>query len=277
MSTPSASEAGVFFTPQQRQAALDSLLAAFEADSRIAGVIVVGSGSVGFADEYSDIDLDVVMHAADDVAPVVVEWTARIREMFDVWGQFGVDYAPDSFLRGFLLANYLELDIGFVYLGNLAAGKWRWRVAFDRSGQIEDIQQRTWAAHQGPDVRAEYEHALGIIWHNVLHVAVAVRRGQVWRAMHDLDTVRQMAIAMAGLRHDLNVKRARYADELPAEFRAALERSLPGSATPEAIMGALQAATECFFSEARGVAQTRGVAPPDALADRLLALLDAWT
>ena len=196
--------------------------------------------------------------------------------MFDVWGQFGVDYAPDSFLRGYLLENYLELDIGFVHLGNLAAGKWRWRVAFDRSGQIEGIQQRTWAAHQGPDVRAEYDKATGSIWHYVLHVAVAARRGTVWRALHDLDTVRQMAIAMAGLRHELNVKRARYADELPAEFRAALERSLPGSATPGAVMRALRAATECFFSEARAVAQALGVEPPDTLAARLFALLDAW-
>jgi predicted nucleotidyltransferase len=275
MSTSSAGGAQ-YFTPEQRQATLDRLLAAFETDDRIAGVIVVGSGSVGFGDAYSDIDLDVVMHAADDVAPVVADWTARIGEMFDVWGRFGVDYAPDSFLRGYLLENYLELDIGFVHLGNLAAGKWRWRVAFDRSGQIEDIQQRTWAAHQGPDVRAEYDKAVGSIWHYVLHVAVAARRGTIWRALHDLDTVRQMAIAMAGLRHELNVKRARYADELPAEFRAALERSLPGSATPEAVMGALRAATECFFSEARAVAQTLGVEPPDTLAERLFALLDAW-
>lgn len=276
MSTPSAGAAARFFTPEQRQAALDRLLAEFETDRRIAGVIVVGSGSVGFADDYSDVDLDVVMHAAQDVAPVVAEWTARIRAMFAVWGQFSVDYAPDSFLRGFLLEDYLELDIGFVHLGNLQAGKWRWRVAFDRSGQIEGIQQRTWAAHQGPNVRAEYDHAIGGIWHYVLHVAVAARRGTVWRALMDLDSARQLAVEMAGLRHDLNVKRGRDADRLPAEFRAALERSLPGSATPETIMRALRAATECFFDQARAVAQTLDVESPDVLAGRLFALLDAW-
>ena len=41
-------------------------------------------------------------------------------------------------------------------------------------------------------------------------------------------------------------------------------------------MGALRAATECFFSEARAVAQTLGVEPPDTLAEQLFALLDAW-
>lgn len=276
MTTASEGQTPLFFTPEQRQAALDGLLAELQTDPRIAGAIVVGSASEGFGDAYSDIDLDVVMHRAEDVAPVVADWTARIRAMFDVWGQFSVDYAPDSFLRGFLLERYLELDIGFIHLGNLQAGKPRWRVAFDRSGQIEGIQQRTWAAHQGPDVRAEYAHAVGSIWHYVLHVAVAARRGQVWRALTDLDTVRQRAIAMAGLRHEVNVKRARYADELPAAFRAALEKSLPAQATPDAIMDALRAATACFFDEARPVAQTLGVEPPDALADRLFALLDAW-
>ncbi len=272
-----ASEDGLqLFTAAQRQETLDRLLAALATDERIAGVIVVGSGSVGFEDAYSDVDLDVVMYAADDVAPVCDAWTERIRAMFEVWGQFSTNYAPDSFLRGFLLADYLEVDIGFVHLGNLQAGKWRWRVAFDRSGQIEAIQQRTWTGRQRTDAHAVYEHAVGGIWHYVLHVAVAARRGQVWRALHDLDAVRLLAFELAGLRYELDVTRGRQADQLPAEFLAALEETLPGSSAPADILRALRAATACFFEQARAVAAMLGDEPPDALAGRLWALLDAW-
>jgi len=269
-------ENALLYTAAQRQETLDRLLAALATDERIAGVIVVGSGSVGFEDAYSDVDLDVVMYAADDVAPVCDAWTERIRAMFEVWGQFSTNYAPDSFLRGFLLANYLEVDIGFVHLGNLQAGKWRWQVAFDRSGQIEAIQQQTWAERQKVDAHAVYVHAIGGIWHYVLHVAVATRRGQVWRALHDLDSVRLLAVELAGLRYELNVTRGRQADQLPADFLAALEETLPGSSAPADILRALRAATACFFEQARAVAAMIGSEPPDALAEHLQTLLETW-
>ncbi|HMM30074.1 MAG TPA: hypothetical protein PKD46_17460 [Aggregatilineaceae bacterium] len=276
MTTPDAGAPGLYFTPAERQAALDRLLAALAADERIAGVILVGSGSVGFGDAYSDIDLDVVLRAAAEVAPAAADWDARVGALFEVWGRFAVEHAPDNLLRGFLLAGYLELDIAFVHLGNLVARRGRWRVAFDRSGQIEAIQQRTWAARPRPDARAIYDEALSSIWHYVLHVAVAARRGAPWRALHDLETVRRKAVELAGARYQLDVRRFRYADKLPPELLTALEDTLPASSNPGHILSALRAATICFFDQARALAADLRVPPPDALAERLLALIDAW-
>ncbi len=71
-----------FYSPEYRQATLDKVLAALEADERIIGVLVVGSGAVGFDDDLSDIDLCIV--AADDDAESVFR---DRRHRFEDWNR----------------------------------------------------------------------------------------------------------------------------------------------------------------------------------------------
>jgi predicted nucleotidyltransferase len=61
------------FTPQERQQVLNRLLAALQTDPRIVGVLIVGSGTAGFQDDYSDIDLSVVVESEGDVLSVFRE------------------------------------------------------------------------------------------------------------------------------------------------------------------------------------------------------------
>ena len=67
----------MLYTPEERQQVLDTLLNVLKGDGRIAGVLVVGSGAVGFKDDYSDIDLSVVMTSEEDVESVFHDWDFR--------------------------------------------------------------------------------------------------------------------------------------------------------------------------------------------------------
>ena len=132
------------FSPAERAGVLRTLIHSLRADERIAGVVIVGSAAEGFDDRHSDIDLSVVAEHRDDVEPVFHEWGDRVSAILPVVHRFEARYAADSLLFGFLLENFLEIDMGFLWLGNLVAKRSRWEVAFDRSGEIRDVMARTW-------------------------------------------------------------------------------------------------------------------------------------
>ena len=48
------------YSTEERENALNLICDALRQDDRVAGCVLVGSGAVGFADEFSDIDLHVV-------------------------------------------------------------------------------------------------------------------------------------------------------------------------------------------------------------------------
>ena len=255
----SDSEKVRLFSPEERQEVLDRTLTALRTDSRIAGVVVVGSGAVGFDDIYSDIDLSVVVASENNTLPVFREWKQRIEELFTVIQCFEVTFAPNNHLLGFLLDGYLELDVGFLCLANLSARRARWKVAFDRSARIEEIMRSSWEKRTDPDVRADYVRRANSIWHYVIHVAVALERAQPWRALYYLGEIRKRTIELAGLSRGLDTGDFREVDRLPREFLAELQRALVSSLDGAEIMRALKVVTACFFRESRGLDEMLGL------------------
>lgn len=245
------SQVGALFSPQERQEVLDRTLVALRTDDRIAGVVIVGSGAVGFEDDYSDIDLAVVVAEEEDTLPVFRDWKPRIEALLPVIHSFETIYGPNSYLHGFLFEGFLELNLGFVCLANLFAKRARWQVAFDRSGKIENIMRSSWEQRAGPDAQAAYLSRLNSIWHYIIQVVIALKRGHPWRALHELEQIRSRVVELAGLRLGLETKHFRHVDQIPEEFLAELERTLVCSLAPADILRALKATTACFFREAR--------------------------
>lgn len=197
-----------------------SIVAALKEDGRIAGVVLVGSGAVGFQDEFSDIDLSVVVRRRDNIEVVFREWGERLRRMLPVVGHFETRYAADSLLWGFLLQNYLEIDMGFLCLDNLTARSDRWKVIFDRMGRIDSILQKSWENRSAVDVKGAYLANFNGVWHYITHVAILAERGQFLRAVHYLEELRNDTVEIAGLRLGLRADNFRDVDRFPAAFRS---------------------------------------------------------
>ncbi|MCB9423329.1 MAG: hypothetical protein H6667_26275 [Ardenticatenaceae bacterium] len=265
----------MFYTPEDRQYILDKLLHALKGDGRIAGVLVVGSGATGFKDDYSDIDLSVVMASEADVEPVFRDWDGKIQTLFPVVTRFETHYGPYLFLYGFLLDNILELDIGFLCLNNLVARRPQWQIAFDRSGQIQSIMEASLVDKPEAPEPDRYQQALESIWHYIMHSAICLRRKQNWRAVYYLDMVRQQTIELAGLRLGLETKNYRQVDQFPADLLLSWQQSLPSDLSPGKIMRALQTATQCFFDEAAIWERRSGGTLTDLLQSKMQLFLES--
>lgn len=238
------------FTPESRQETLKRILAALEEDERIIGVLIVGSGAVGFDDDLSDIDLSIVA-SDEDAEPVFRDWRARFEDLLPIIDCGEVVYGPGSYLYVILLDGFLEFDAGFMAIGKLSAKRERWRVAFDRSGRIEGIMHRTWAERRKPDLGTEYHRRADGIWHIIMHVGQALMRSHLVRGLHYLETIRTRTIELACIRMDLDAGDYRQVHQLPSELIDRLQATLPASIGDVELLRACETAIDCFFAEAR--------------------------
>ena len=239
------------YSPATREATLNRLLAALQNDKRLSGLLIVGSGAEGFEDAHSDIDLCAVTTSADDVRPAFQEWGVKIHDMLPVFHSLESPRAPNVYLWVFLLENFLEIDLCFLCLDDLRATRNRWKTVFDRSGKIEGILQSTWENRPQPNLEEAYRSRLGSIWHCIKHATIAVQRQQPWRAIYELELIRNRTVELRGLREELETKRFRHVDQMSKDFLIEIERTLVLSLNEVDIMDALKAATTCFFREAR--------------------------
>ena len=239
------------YSPATREATLNRLLTALQSDKRITGLLVVGSGAEGFEDDHSDIDLCAVTTSADDVQPAFQEWGVKIHEMLPVFHSLESVRGPNVYLWVCLLENFLEIDLCFLCLDDLKATRNRWKTVFDHSGKIEGIMQSSWENRPKPDLEEAYRSRLSPIWHCIKHAAIAVQRQQPWRAIFELEQIRNRTIELRGLRGGLETKRFRHVDQMSEDFLKGLERTLVLSLRDVDIMNSLKAATACFFQEAR--------------------------
>jgi predicted nucleotidyltransferase len=224
------------YTPEERDRIARQLTELLTTDERIARAELSGSGVNGYADRWSDVDLTVTVGEGTDQQAVADDWIERVYDALPVVHHFAVSFGEEH-VRGFLLENLLEIDIGFRPAA-AAEGEW-----------------------PGPDPASE----AGFAWHDVLHAAVAVARGRPWRAQYYVGVVRWRTLALATDRLGLTFSEFKGVDDLPAELRAALADTLPRSLEPDELLRALRAAMDAFLDELR---QTQ-----PQLADRLAAPL----
>jgi hypothetical protein len=145
-------------------------------------------------------------------------------------------------MRGFLLENLLEVDIGFQPSGE-EEGEW-----------------------PGPDAESE----AGFAWHDSLHAAVALARGRPWRAQYYIGLLRWRTLTLATDRLGLQLGEYKDVDDLPDDVLAPLADSLPRSLDAGDLARAAEAATQAFLAELGRVRPELA----DRLEPRLLAFLD---
>ena len=109
--------------------------------------------------------------------------------------------------------------------------------------------QSSWKNRPKPNLEDTYRYRLGSIWHYISYAAVAVQRDQPWRAIYEIEQIRNQTIELRGLREELETKRFRHVDQMSADFLVELEQTRVLSLRSVDLMKALRATTTCFFRE----------------------------
>jgi hypothetical protein len=233
------------FTPEEREETARRVSHLLGNDTRIDGVVVVGS-LAGQSDRWSDIDIEVVVRDDEDLAAVAADWVENLYELLSVVHHFEAAFG-DTLLRGFLLENLLELDLAFEHADLFSI----WspaRVVFDRSGRVTDAAN---APAQDELHTADPAEEAGFAWHDVLHACTAVRRGRPWQGLWYMERIRNRTLKLAQERRGFYADFFDYVDDLPVEELTVLEDALVVSLSPASLLGAIEVATQAFLAELR--------------------------
>ena len=243
------------FTPEEREEIAERVCRLLSNDSRVEGVVIVGS-LASQADRWSDIDLEVVVGDDEELEAVAADWVEQLYEVLPVVHHFETAFG-ETLVRGFLLENLLELDLAFERAERFSI----WgpaRVVFDSSGRVANAANTPAQGNPQPVDRAS---EAGFAWHDVLHACTAVRRDRPWQGLWYLERVRNRTLKLAQERRGFYADFFDYVDDLPVEELTPLEDTLVVSLDSESLLGAIEVATRTFLAELRH--------GEPALADRL--------
>lgn len=241
------------FSQRRRLDVLDKLITFFGADHTIEGLVLVGSSTGEDMDQYSGLDLLVVVANGAVFPSVYRKWRNRLREIlplaYEFEGERGVDRASYSMM----LEDYLEINLYFSALKTLVATSKPWKILYDRT-PAEDIQLTLEASFHTENIvghARRYQDMLMSIWYPVIKCVAAINRGEMWRATYMLEQIRQQTIELASMNHGIDIRNYSEVDQLPEMLLVQLRHTLPTNITTEAIRRALQATVELFFAQAK--------------------------
>lgn len=241
----------VVYTPGERNQLRDALLAAARADERVTGVALTGSAALDAEDAWSDIDL---AFKTTEPEQVLADFTALMYRKHGARHHMDVVFERTVF-RVFLLEDTLQVDLAFWPEADFGATSPKFRLLFGTANEREQPPP--------PDAR----RFVDLAWLHALHARSSIARGRDWQAEYMIGRVRDHALALACVRHDLPAGEGRGLDQLPTAVTTPFEETLVRGL--DDLGRAFRAVTELLISEIQEV---------DAeLAGRLAPLLRALT
>ncbi|MGW5722376.1 nucleotidyltransferase domain-containing protein [Amycolatopsis sp. NPDC003865] len=209
------------FTQEDRTRLRDALVEAARSDGRVTGAALTGSAALDAEDAWSDIDLAFAVDG--DPEPVLADFTERMYREHAAVHHLDVVFERTVF-RVFLLADTLQVDLAFWPAADFGATTPKFRLLF---GTAQDRP-----ATPPPAAR----RLVDLAWLHALHARSSIERGRGWQAEYMIGRVREYALGLACLRHDVPAVEGRGLDRLPAEvtkpFETTLVRDLDGLRGP---------------------------------------------
>lgn len=224
------------FTIAERQRVSDHVLAMADRDDRIVAAAVVGSLALGGGDQWSDVDLTFGVADGFDVDDVLADWTPEIERELDGTHLFDLP-AGGAIYRVFMMRDCLQLDISFTPAAQFRPGSPRFRLIFGNAGE-----PKTSAPQSVMDLVG-----WSVLW--ARHARVCLERGDFWQAVFCVNELRDNAMSLACIRHELPSRFGKGFDDLPEEVRAPFVSCIPGSLEPEEIRRALEASVRAFAAD----------------------------
>jgi predicted nucleotidyltransferase len=241
------------FTPSDREAIKNDLVSSLTANPDINAVILVGSAVKGYTDELSDIDIMFVVSSEAGIISVMAAISEEIKTRYNILCFASLN---ERRLQVYLLDNYLELNLSYRTLETLEAKSASWQVLYDKTDLVDAIMRATFekfdeanrisAKNNYQSKLAEYSEQ---IWHYLFHAIAAINRGRFWKAVKELEYVRNIIIELKGLRYSLSMHRNSEVDKIPQDELELLQKTLPSLLTKEALTVHLKHLITAVYNE----------------------------
>ena len=101
--------------------------------------------------------------------------------------------------------------------------------------------------------KKDMEQARNVVWFFLMHAAVAIHRGNCFRAIGEMEAARALYLDLLGDRYRLESARNREIDKLPEAEKAAVRSTYAAGESPSELRTALLNLTALVYKELEGV------------------------
>lgn len=235
------------YSPDFRQKALEKIVGICRTIDDIEGVLLVGSGGEYFPDKWADVDLSIVIDPPEKTKEVWDTLNERFRSSFNLISLGTGIYGENNYISILLLQNYLEIDAGIISLDNLEAKKDKWKILYEKEGNILTKMNRSTSERDWIDAVQFVNERVSTIGHYVRTFAVAINRNQLFRANKELEDVRNIVVDVWGVKERKVAKHYRDVDEADSDFRQELASTYPKAIEQKDLIQAFQSCFTLFF------------------------------
>ncbi|MBW8351097.1 aminoglycoside 6-adenylyltransferase [Bacillus sp. IITD106] len=215
---------------------------------RIQGLLLVGSGANGFRDEYSDLDLLIVVKNSQDVVQIHDQLREYIVQHFHVLKEKVYRHEEDIFVTCFFFEHFLELDLGVWSKSKLRATKPYWKVIFDREDdEIQSLLEKSLTSQIFPSIDETRKESLSFIWQFFRSAAVALKRQQYIKALKDIDFIRDQIIRFLCIQNGIDFDFDKSIDHLESPSLSKLKRTYEVKMNDENIHKVLFELMDLYF------------------------------
>ena len=241
------------FTPDERARVRSDLLEYATHDQRMSGAAITGSGATDGEDKWSDIDLAFGVTDVAEQPGVLSDWTRYMYEKHSALHHLDV-IAGLWIYRVFLLPGTLQVDLAFVQAAEFRPLAPTFRLISGTANEPRNFPPPTPGG------------IIGLGWLYALHARSCIARKRLWQAEYMISGVRDHALALACIRHDLPTVHGRGIDRLPKEVTAQFEGALVRQISTAELSRAFRVALEGFRTEVRTADEKLGERLQETLA-----------
>ncbi len=173
---------------------LSRCVSLLQADPRVEGAYVVGSMADETEDEYSDVDIYLVVKEKH-YAEVYGERLKFAESIGDVLSTFEVEW-PNCQMLGVIYRNCVEMDLCYTRLRQAEVFSDRYKVILDKYGRIQEaLIRREYPKNPAAELKKQTEFAL----YNLLHAVNMFHRGEYWSSISQIETLRKRTVSLIEL------------------------------------------------------------------------------
>jgi len=224
------------FTPQHRGQVKADLLDLAARDPRLSGAAVTGSAVAGNEDQWSDIDLAFGVTDPALVRAVMADFSDFLYASRGVLHHHDIRFGPWTY-RVFFLPGALQVDLAFVEKSEFGPLGPKFKLVSGEANPLREFPVPT------------PKDLIGFAWLYALHARTCILRGKLWQAEYMISAVRDHALALACVRHNVPSTHGSGMDLLPESVTGPLGPSLVRKLEPDELWRTLDVVIQSLSVE----------------------------
>jgi len=235
------------YTIEERELFCNQTIDFFRSSELFEGVVQLGSGTIGYKDEYSDIDLMAAIYNRDDL-----EFSKAVLIKF--FQDLGAGYINEIVWTETVLGvsvyftNGLGMDVSFGPTNNLVVQSPQWKIALDKTGKLTDFIEEEnrkfvkYYSNYGIDDSINYRFI------NALRrYVIAIKRCNYIYASNMLNEARQCVLDIQALKEGKKVHQFKAYNDLNKDFLSKIANTFPLEISESSLNDARNHIYKLFF------------------------------